>query len=47
MEFLLTSSGISNRPDDELIPLDRQDRSLWDRAEIAEGPSAFTVASGQ
>ena len=31
-------------PDEELIPLDRQDRTLWDRAEIAEGIELLTRA---
>ena len=30
--------------DGELIPLDKQDRSLWDRVEIAEGTSLLTLA---
>lgn len=29
---------------EELIPLDKQDRSLWDRAEIAEGTELLTLA---
>lgn len=29
---------------EELIPLDRQDRSLWDRAEIAEGTELLALA---
>jgi RNA polymerase sigma factor (sigma-70 family) len=31
-------------PDEELIPLDKQDRTLWDRAEIAEGMELLTTA---
>jgi predicted RNA polymerase sigma factor len=31
-------------PDEELIPLDKQDRSLWDRAEISEGIELLTAA---
>ena len=31
-------------PDEELIPLDKQDRTLWDRAEIAEGVTLVTEA---
>jgi RNA polymerase sigma factor (sigma-70 family) len=30
-------------PDEELIPLDKQDRSLWDRAEISEGIELLTA----
>jgi len=30
--------------DGELIPLDQQDRSLWDQAEIAEGTALLTLA---
>jgi len=32
---------------EELIPLDKQDRSLWDRAEIAEGKDLLTLALSQ
>jgi RNA polymerase sigma factor (sigma-70 family) len=32
------------RPDGELVPLDKQDRSQWDRAEIAEGTELLTLA---
>ena len=32
---------------EELIPLDEQDRGLWDRAEIAEGQALLTAALGQ
>ena len=37
--MLLTDARRAARtgPDEELIPLDKQDRRLWDRAEIAEG----------
>lgn len=31
-------------PDEELIPLDEQDRGLWDRAEISEGIELLTAA---
>ncbi|HTS38684.1 MAG TPA: sigma-70 family RNA polymerase sigma factor [Candidatus Solibacter sp.] len=31
-------------PDEELIPLDRQDRTLWDRGEISEGTELLTAA---
>ena len=31
-------------PDGELIPLDEQDRGLWDRAAIAEGTARLTAA---
>jgi RNA polymerase sigma factor (sigma-70 family) len=31
-------------PDGDLIPLDKQDRSLWDRHEIAEGTALLTLA---
>ena len=31
-------------PDEELIPLDKQDRTLWDRAEISEGTALLTAA---
>ena len=31
-------------PNEELIPLDRQDRTLWDRAEIREGIELLTAA---
>ena len=31
-------------PNGELIPLDKQDRSLWNRAEIAEGTGLLTLA---
>jgi RNA polymerase sigma factor (sigma-70 family) len=31
-------------PDDELIPLDKQDRSRWDRSAISEGTALLTTA---
>jgi predicted RNA polymerase sigma factor len=31
-------------PDEELIPLNKQDRTLWDRLEIAEGIELLTAA---
>jgi predicted RNA polymerase sigma factor len=31
-------------PDEELIPLNKQDRTLWDRAEISEGIELLTAA---
>ena len=31
-------------PEGELIPLDKQDRSLWDRAAVAEGTALLTLA---
>jgi predicted RNA polymerase sigma factor len=44
--MLLTDARRTARtgPDGELIPLDRQDRSLWDRAEIAEGTELLALA---
>jgi RNA polymerase sigma factor (sigma-70 family) len=44
--MLLTDARRAARtgPDEELIPLDRQDRTLWDRAEIAEGIELLTRA---
>lgn len=44
--MLLTDARRAARsgPDDELIPLDKQDRSIWDRAEIAEGTSRLENA---
>lgn len=44
--MLLTDARRAARtgPDDELIPLDRQDRSLWDRAGIAEGTALLERA---
>ena len=34
-------------PDGELIPLDKQDRSLWDREQIAEGVALISDALSQ
>jgi predicted RNA polymerase sigma factor len=44
--MLLTDARRAARtgPDEELIPLDKQDRTLWDRAEISEGVELLTVA---
>ena len=44
--MLLTDARRAARttPDEELIPLDKQDRSLWDRSGIAEGTDLLTVA---
>jgi len=44
--MLLTDARRTARagPDGELIPLDKQDRSQWDRAEIAEGTQLLTLA---
>jgi RNA polymerase sigma factor (sigma-70 family) len=44
--MLLTDARKAARtgPRDELIPLDKQDRSLWDRAEIIEGTEMLTLA---
>jgi predicted RNA polymerase sigma factor len=44
--MLLTDARRTARtgPDGELIPLDKQDRSRWDRAEIAEGTALLTLA---
>jgi RNA polymerase sigma factor (sigma-70 family) len=44
--MLLTDSRRNARtgPDEELIPLSRQDRSLWDGEEIAEGIALITAA---
>jgi predicted RNA polymerase sigma factor len=44
--MLLTDARRAARtgPDEELIPLDKQDRTLWDRAEIAEGIELLTAA---
>jgi len=44
--MLLTDARRAARsgPDEELIPLDRQDRTLWDGAEIAEGLELLTAA---
>ena len=44
--MLLTDARRAARtgPDEELIPLDKQDRTLWDRAEICEGTGLLTAA---
>jgi predicted RNA polymerase sigma factor len=44
--MLLTDARRDARtgPDEELIPLDKQDRTLWDRAEISEGTELLTAA---
>jgi RNA polymerase sigma factor (sigma-70 family) len=44
--MLLTDARRAARtgPDEEIIPLDKQDRSLWDRAEISEGIELLTAA---
>ncbi len=44
--MLLTDARRAARtgPDEELIPLDKQDRSLWDRTEISEGTEFLTAA---
>jgi RNA polymerase sigma factor (sigma-70 family) len=44
--MLLTDARRAARTgaDEELIPLDRQDRTLWDRAEISEGLELLTAA---
>jgi RNA polymerase sigma factor (sigma-70 family) len=44
--MLLTDARRDARsgPDGDLIPLDRQDRSRWDRAQIAEGVALVTEA---
>jgi predicted RNA polymerase sigma factor len=44
--MLLTDARRAARtgPREELIPLDKQDRSLWDRAEIIEGAGLLTLA---
>jgi len=44
--MLLTDARRAARtgPDEEIIPLDKQDRTLWDRAEIAEGIELLTAA---
>jgi predicted RNA polymerase sigma factor len=44
--MLLTDSRRTARtgPDGDLIPLDKQDRTLWDRAEIAEGTALLKKA---
>jgi RNA polymerase sigma factor (sigma-70 family) len=47
--MLLTNARRNARtgPNEELVPLDKQDRSLWDRAEIAEGTNLLTLALSQ
>jgi RNA polymerase sigma factor (sigma-70 family) len=44
--MLLTDARRAARtgPDEELIPLDKQDRTLWDRAEISQGIELLTAA---
>ena len=44
--MLLTDARRAARtgPDEELIPLNKQDRTLWDRAEISEGIELLTAA---
>ena len=44
--MLLTDARRAARtgPDEELIPLNKQDRTLWDRAEISEGIDLLTAA---
>ena len=44
--MLLTDARRAARtgPDEELIPLDKQDRTLWDPAEISEGIELLTAA---
>jgi RNA polymerase sigma factor (sigma-70 family) len=44
--MLLTDARRAARtgPSEELIPLDKQDRGLWDRAEIDEGTALLAVA---
>jgi RNA polymerase sigma factor (sigma-70 family) len=44
--MLLTNARRAARtgPHEELIPLDKQDRSLWDRAEITEGTGLLALA---
>jgi RNA polymerase sigma factor (sigma-70 family) len=44
--MLLTHArrAVRTGPDEELIPLDKQDRSLWDRVEISEGIDLLTAA---
>jgi RNA polymerase sigma factor (sigma-70 family) len=47
--MLLTDARRAARtgPDEELISLDKQDRSLWDRVEISEGIELLTAALGK
>ena len=44
--MLLTDARRAARtgPHEELIPLDKQDRTLWDRAEVSEGIELLTAA---
>ena len=44
--MLLTDARHAARTgaDEELIPLDKQDRTLWDRDEISEGIELLTAA---
>lgn len=44
--MLLTDARrkVRTSPDGDLIPLDKQDRSLWDQDEIAEGTALLTLA---
>jgi RNA polymerase sigma factor (sigma-70 family) len=44
--MLLTDARRAARtgPDEEIIPLDKQDRTLWDRAQISEGIALLTAA---
>ena len=44
--MLLTDARRNARtgPNEELIPLDKQDRTLWERAEISEGTELLTAA---
>lgn len=44
--MLLTDARRAARtgPDDEIIPLDKQDRGLWDRATISEGQELLAAA---
>ena len=44
--MLLTDARRAARtgPDDEMIPLTKQDRTLWDQAEISEGVALLTAA---
>jgi predicted RNA polymerase sigma factor len=44
--MLLTDARRAARtgPDEQLIPLDKQDRSLWERAEISEGTELLAAA---
>jgi len=44
--MLLTDARRAARtgPNEELIPLDKQDRSLWDQTEISEGVELLTAA---